>query len=301
MLDLTKKTAFTLAEVLITLVIAGLIAWPFMQAAKRSTRHYTNSLGTYSALKNLETAAYDMAQGVGCTTADIAATPTTTPTHPYCTSSTGVLPQYKHTDPAATVPNRGFCDRLANEEFNTAGTVDCTLSISSETGQFDTSHMNFQTTNGMRFFNFGAALAGQSATTTYYTVYIDIDGPKRNGSLTESVAGAKDADVVKFLVSIDGNTIVPDASSIAANDTDYLSASAWYVSGGNNVYVLSGVPYRQAACAADSNASPNPFPSVDTTYCNAKGSYSSYPRVSPCDTQTCYFDYSQPPMIWGSR
>lgn len=311
-----KNKAFTLAEIMIALFISAVIAMLFLKAIRTGTNHYYNNLMSYAALNGLSTAAYDMAQ-IGCTSTgtmnDMSTTtvsPTITPTLPYCTAPTGVLPQWQHTSSAVTtpaiIPNRGFCDRIAREEFNVTGTINCNIATDSA-GPFDDSHLNFVTTNGMRFFNFGAALADQTtATANYYTVYIDIDGKKRSGRLTESADGKKDADVIKFYVSMDGNTVVPDPNSIAANDTEYLTASVKYEnSSGKYIYPLTGVTYRRAFCAVNPDFKPV-VGSITIDYCNGQVKYTDdyNPRpttapndVSDCDSNSCNFELDEPGLL----
>lgn len=314
MKNLLKKTAFTLAEIMIAVFISAVIAMLFIKAIRTGTNHYTNNLMAYSALNNLSAAAYDMAQ-LGCTSSDLLPAASynkaTSPTHPYCIPPNGsqiYLPIWNHTNPPspqstpATVADRGFCDRFVVEEINVTGTVDCTLSISSETGQFDSAHTNFTSTNGARFFNFGALPANETTAKTssdFYTVYIDIDGPKRNGSMTESATGKKDADVIKFYISMDGNTVVPDPNSIAANDTDYLTGSVKYLSGTNYIYPMTGVNYRKALCETNPNLS---FVVGGTTinYCGAQASYGSYSQDASCNAgsgNTCYFELDEPGIL----
>lgn len=288
MKNLNKKTAFTIAEILIALFVSGIIAILFIKSTISTTKHYSNSLLSYSAMDSLAVAVYDMAQ-VGCTT-----TPTTGDVAKgYCSASPGFLPSKDF----ATAGSRSFCSRLADEEFSTiAGTVNCANVISSETGQFDEDHMDFQTSNGMRFFGSGSLATGNP--TKFYTIYVDIDGPKRTGRLTQTAAGKRDADVIKVLISEDGNLVLPDADGIAANDTDYLTGSVRYVDTANNkyVYVLTGVPYREAICSVDT-AVPQ---AVDADYCSAAHGYSTWSQVSACNSgsgHTCEYVLDNPGIL----
>lgn len=275
-----KKIAFTIAEILMALGISAVIAVIFFKNVKTANTHYANSLGAYSAFKNLETVANDLATNPGCSSADLAQTPT-----PYCVTAKS-LPSFGH----SSSNTRGFCDRLVNEEFNTTGAVNCdqtAIGAISDATDFKTATPNFVTTNGMRFFNVGALpTATISDAVGYYSIYVDIDGTKRNGKLNE--------DVIKFLVLAADGSVIPDASSIAANNIDYLSASAWYNDGTKDVYVFSSVPYRQAACAASSLSIPNPFPFIGTDYCSTSP---SQPQASACNSHSCSFDYAKPKML----
>lgn len=318
-----KKNAFTLAEIMIALFISAIIAMIFLKAIRTGTNHYMNNLMSYSALNGLSLAAYDMAQS-GCTSVGGASndltpvgttfTPALTPAHPYCNVATGQLPRWNHTDSTTVttpvnMPNRGFCDRFAREEINVTGAIDCTLSATDSTN-FTTATPNFVSTNGARFFNFGAALNAQTAKTAsdYYTVYIDIDGIKRKGRLTESVSGAHDVDVIKFYVSMDGATVVPDPNSIAANDTEYLTASVKYMNAAGTayVYVLTGVNYRRAICAVTPTLSFTVAGPITINYCEPQTTYTDdynpRPSVAPynvtaCATNTCFFELDEPGML----
>lgn len=301
----SKKTAFTLAEIMIALFISAIIAMIFLKSIRTGINHYTNNLMAYAALNGLSTAAYDMAQ-LGCISSDTLAAAAydkaASPTHPYCLSTPGLLPIWNHTNPPspqstpATIANRGFCDRFVVEEMNVTGAVDCTLAATDSTA-FSSATPNFTTTNGMRFFNFGALPANETTAKTatdFYTVYIDIDGPKRSGRLTPTT-GNKDVDVIKFYVSMDGNTVVPDPNSIAANDTDYLTASVRYLDGTKYVYPLTGVKYREAICAVNP-AVPQAITAV-SDYCSAAHGYSTYAQISACASHTCEFELDEPGLL----
>lgn len=320
MQNLSKKTAFTLAEIMISLFISAIIAMIFLKAIRNGTNHYMNNLLSYSAFTGLSAAAYDMAQ-IGCSADDLLTpTPAITPAHPYCDVPTGsqkLLPKWKHTvpDPPSAVPVtspvtrpfRGFCDRFAREEINVTGAITCEkAAITSETGQFDDAHVNFTSTNGARFFNFGAPLNSQTAATAtgFYTVYIDIDGKKRSGRMTQSASGKKDVDVIKFYIAVDASNssvpsqVLPDPNSIAANDTDYLTASVKYlnVAGTAYTYVLTGVDYRTALCAT--------YPAFSFTvgattinYCAAQADYGARSQNSNCTSNTCFLELDEPGML----
>lgn len=316
-----KKTAFTLAEIMIALFISAIIAMIFLKAIRNGTNHYMNNLMSYSALNNLSTAAYDMAQS-GCmssggtsndlTSAATTFTPALTPPHPYCDAATGLLPRWRHTDSTTVtspvnIPNRGFCDRFAREEINVTGAIDCTQTASDSTN-FTTATPNFISTSGARFFNFGSPLSGQTAATStdYYTVYIDIDGKKRNGRMTESVPGSSnDVDVIKFYVAINSDTsvrpfqVIPDPDSIASNRTEYLTASVKYLNAGGTayVYVLTGVDYRTAMCGADPTAPQK----IISDYCTATHTYGVRTQNAACTSGSgnnpCIFELDEPGML----
>lgn len=252
-----KKTAFTIAEILIAIFIAGIIAILFIKATISTTTHYQNNLLSYAAMDSLSVAAYDLAQ-TGCTT-----TPTTGDiAMGYCTAATGVLPYKDY----ATAGTRSFCSRLVTEEFSIIpGTNHCDVAPTATDTTTDFSGITpaFVTTNGMKFYFINGQNPYYDATLGYYyQLYIDIDGPKRKSKYNE--------DVLQFRVTIDG-TVLPNSGGIASNSTDYLTASIRYVDTANNKYVypMTGITYRQAACL--SNTLTTAFPlKYHSTYCDPR-------------------------------
>lgn len=260
-----KVKAFTLAEVAITLMVLALIASATIKITKSRSTQYLNSFMYYSAFTNLQKGIEELV-AVGC---DNGTAPNDL-TKGYCAA------QYSLPINGHNADSRGLCDRLVTEEFNTAGTVDCTRTISSETGQFDTAHANFITTNGMRFFNFASNAAGGPP--IFYTVYIDIDGPKRNSVLNE--------DVMKFKVFTNG-TFLPFIDSNGGNLTSYLSASVRYKDeNGVRNWPKISVSYKEAACTAG-KAQP-----IDSGYCG------SYTADSRCSTYICELLINKPEFIF---
>lgn len=287
----SKRKAFTLAEFSVVLLIISIIAIIITKATKATYTKQINNLLSYSAFYNLKSAVAELAY-TGCSAADLTAT--------YCTASgsPGVLP-YKDYYASLT---RSLCYRLVDEELNVAKFTDPAFcgSIATITNGILSSipGSNFTTTNGMIFYDFGVAPTPISGSDYYYTVYVDIDGPRRNSRTTESSTGKKDVDVLKFLIKTDG-TIVPDPNSIAANDTDYLSASVRYKTGSTYTYVLTGVTYRRAICAANtsiaSGMSTPAYCEPQTTYTN---DYNPRPAdVSICATQTCEMVLDKPGIL----
>lgn len=185
-----------------------------------------------------------------------------------------------------------LCNELSNL-LNTVGTVDCSKTITGAPGTFTSANANFTTTNGMRFFNFGSTPAGTSdPLVKLFTVYIDIDGPKRNSVLNE--------DVMKFNLYTNG-VVLPDYDSIGANDPNYLSASVKYWETATNKYeeLLTSVSYREAYCKAKL------VPSITTTYCNV--SPPSYPTKTyaadpkcPNNNYECKVTINQPGFAFGN-
>lgn len=281
-----RKKAFSLAEVLLVLLITGFIAMFFVKAAKTAYTHYNNSLMSYSAMDSLSTATYDLAQGVGCTT-----TPTTGDVAMnYCTTQYS-LPVIGH-----NAASRGFCDRLAQEEFNTAGSIDCTQEAVDGTN-FKTATPAFTTANGMRFFFNDNNIGTQGL----HVAYVDINGSKGNSVLNE--------DIIKFIVGLDGTTL-PSSGYIAAENKDYLTASIRYIDGSNNyVYVMAGVNYRKAACLADATATTGGPRAIKSTYCDAQSApyldvYDESAQAAstaydckPTGTQTCEVVLDKPGLL----
>lgn len=274
-----KLRAFTLAEMAVVFMILGLIATATFKITKSNSTYYLNKFMYYAAFNNLQKGVEELV-AVGCSTADLNATPS-----PYCTTPYS-LPVIGHNG-----TSRGLCDRLAEEEFNTIGSVACNQAASlDDNTDFKTTTPNFTTTNGMRFFNFGSTPAGTSdPLVKLFTVYIDIDGPKRNSVLNE--------DVMKFNVYTNG-VVLPDYDSIGANDPNYLSASVKYWETATNKYeeLLTSVSYREAYCKAKL------VPSISTTYCTAPSSYPTYTADPKCPNNNyeCKVTINQPGFAFGN-
>lgn len=272
-----KIKAFTLAEVAIVVMILALIASVTIKITKSRSNHYLNSFMSYSAFTSLQSGMEELV-ATGCSDNDYQIM-IPSPPHPYCATKYS-LPLNGH-----TTDSRGLCDRLLDEEVNTVGTFDCFRTISSETGQFDTAHTNFTTTNGMSFLNFGSIASG---TPLLYTVYVDIDGPRRNSVLNE--------DVVKFNIYTNG-VVLPAPDSIAATDVEYLSASVRYWDSAANKYQSPkvSVSYREAACTA------NKAQSTDGNYCGTLGDPTYVPADAICSDgiHDCEVILNKPEFMFG--
>lgn len=226
-----KLEAFTLAEIAISLMVLAVIASATIVAIKPRSTFYTNKFMYYSAFNNLQQGVYDLL-------------------------AQGALPTIGND--TVNNPPTGLCNRLS-DLFNTiplsaTSTVNCDIPVIGDAGPFTVDNANFITANGIRFFNFGQDAAG---TPTAFTVYADIDGPRRNAVLNE--------DIFRFNIYTTNGLIlpVPAADSPGANNTDYLSVSVNYLdtSTGHYVTLLNGGTYRQAVCVA------NKAQSLDETYC----------------------------------
>lgn len=154
------KTAFTLMELMIALVIIGVVSVVTVKILS-SRNDYVYKYMYNATLKDLK-------MGVGTLIAEGTA------------DSKGNL--YKYLPANGHTSNEdGFCDRLSSI-LNTVGPSDCTRTITDEAGPFDTTTANFIATNGMRFFNFGS-----DPTNNIYTIYVDIDGAKGNSQFNSDV------------------------------------------------------------------------------------------------------------------
>lgn len=210
-----KKTlGFTVAEILVTLLIISIIAMASFGIVKFKNR-YTNKLMYYSAVKNLMASVGNVI-AEGCTASDVS--------NNYC-YETKALP-FKGTSAGA----RSFCNRLV-EEVNTAGPDSCSAG-------------SFIITNGQRFFNFNNDV---TIPTNPYTIYIDIDGTQGAGTLNKDVmAFHVYLDGTVFPVYNAGSKIGPDS-------TDYLTASVKYEANETKHWVVKSVTYHDAVCAATGN------------------------------------------------
>ena len=171
----------------------------------------------------------------------------------------------------ATSAHDGLCEKLT-EAINTTGDVDCSLTATAASN-FKTATPNFVTANGIRYFNFGSS----ADVNGIYTIYVDIDGSKRNGVLNE--------DVLAFNIYQNG-CVIPEQNSMAANSTNYITAVIQYKnSSGATVRPLQGVSYREALCKAGRGPS--------TAYCTG------YTTLSACDTSSG--NYCEVMVINGNR
>lgn len=225
-----KIKAFTMAEVMVAMTIVGIISIALYGTMKAQTNSATR-YQYYSAFMNLKQAAGDIVadgytlQGSTTTKKEIS----------------------QRGNYAATDNNfaKGFCQKLT-EIMNTVGVFDCTQATSSG---FSALNANFQTANGMLFYNLNSI-----PTSNIYTIYIDIDGTR--GSFT------KGKDVMPFLVNVNGevypyynsgDVTTSDGTnpSNGAINTNYLTAGVQYrAADGSLVVVDNGLSYRNAVCEA---------------------------------------------------
>lgn len=248
--------AFTVAEILIVMTIISLISVFFIKNVNLIRDKYLNNYFSYSAFTNLKNGVDILRRFDECTSDERTA-------NIVCSSDVSiVLPIL-----ANYAGGRGFCNKIA-DSFNTVGNVVCdgTASIVNDASDFSLNSIipNFTTSNGMKFYNFGVDPVGG-----IYTVYVDIDGPKRNSKLNE--------DILKFTISTTGK-VLPTVDSSAATNREYLSASVRYYSGGkyNWIYDVTSpagvsniynVNYLTAECAVNGNYDGNSAvcPAISTT------------------------------------
>jgi len=235
-MDLKTKKAFTLAEIAVVFVIIALIAVVGIKITKSGT-NLINKYMSYAAFINLK-------QGMGELIADDA-----------------TLPAYG----VAPTTHDGLCEKLT-DVINTIGDVSCSLTATAASN-FKTATPNFVTANGIRYFNFGSNADADGI----YTIYVDIDGSKRNGVLNE--------DVLAFNIYLNG-CVIPEKTSVAANSINYITAVIQYKdSSGATVRPLQGVSYREALCKAGRGPS--------TAYCDATSLYPAYTTtITECNTSS---------------
>lgn len=200
--NINFKAAFTIAEVMIVFVIISFVVMVGVRTIHESFDKNLNKFMYYSAFENLKSA---VAETLAInSTIDFATTSGTT----FCTYLTDVI--------------------------NTIGTITCSAT---GTTDFPSLTPNFTASNGMKFYNFGAAA------TPPYTIYVDIDGPRRTSTL--------DTDVMEFTITSD-RTVLPAAGSVASDSTDYLTASVTYLNTGLGRldWFVQNVSYKNAACTA---------------------------------------------------
>ncbi len=214
-----KNKAFTVAEVMITLVILSIICLLWIKDVQLKKEKYYNNFFSYSSLDNLVKST-DIILHEGCTSADV--------TNGVCTSEINNLPQV-----AYYAGERGFCNRMA-DLFNTIGPVICNpTEISGSTSNFVTYTPNFISSNGMKFYNFHV-----NPISNKYTVYVDIDGNQRDSVLNE--------DILEFIINING-TMLPSPTSSIATNKEYLAASIRYYNSGYS-WADEDVTYYKAVC-----------------------------------------------------
>lgn len=266
-LNKTNK-AFTIAEIMIVLVIIGIISTWTYGITQSKASYYKTRYMAYSAFMNLQNG-IGLLLTAGCNSNNVAVCP-----KPGDTS----LPIVGHD---TNSPPFGLCDRLipsatSTGAYNTLGKIYCdpilqpTIVIPSGTLNFSSYTPNFTTTNGMMFYNFSS---NPDPISKLYTVYVDIDGKSQGSSSINS-------DVIAFTFGTDGK-IVPAYNTVAATNPAYLPASAGYINSSETyVGVDNGVGYQ-------------------TAYCDVYGTYpnAACAKHPSCITASCKFMLNKPPGI----
>lgn len=259
-----KNFAFTLAEVLVVLLVIGIIITAGM-GVQRAKKNYVNKFMAYSAFTNLKSG-IDELVAEGCTDDDLK--PQVDGISYVCKGKSGYIPQVGQGGWGYN--NRGLCERLT-DKYNIVGNPNCNQPVvSSGTTNFNGLTPNFKVTNSMKFYNFGSNPT-QYGSNYVYTVYLDIDGDARKGILGD--------DVLAFDISTDGGVILDNSANMAnvIDTTDYLTADVRYFDRTNQKYVypVSGLSYRQAICQADAVPASITTPAA---YCNGIS------RISVCSS-----------------
>lgn len=92
-----------------------------------------------------------------------------------------------------TADKKGFCDEAANY-LHASGGINCFAPLITDFGPFDKETMNFETINGIRYFNFASR-----TNKTYYTIYADINGQKGKEKIGQ--------DIIKYYITLDGQIL----------------------------------------------------------------------------------------------
>lgn len=272
------KKAFTLPEIMLALAIISIVCLFIIREVNLARVHYLNNFFSYSAFTNTKNAT-TLIYNEGCTTDDI--------TNGICDAPGGTLIKIlpKLANPPSA-PSRGFCSRFA-DQFNVLGDVDCSTASAVDPSETEFAGLipNFTTSNGMRFYNFNSDPVGG-----IYSVYVDIDGSQRDGKINE--------DVLKFNIKIDDGSVLPDITSIAATNREYLSASVKYYNGGfkwiygvtnpTGVDDVYNVSYLAAECAINGNYS------GDSSICATTQSGPAYTKICSNTANLCQIVLNKP-------
>lgn len=188
-----NRAGFTMGEVAISFIIIAIITAVTLTIST-SRIEYAQKQVAKATLNNLKV-------GVGNLVAE-----------GYTDESGNLLKQlnpYGH-----VADNSGFCDRLASilntVPIDVGGSLvasNCSAPAVSDSGPFDSSHVNFQTANGAKYYNFGP-----DATSGIYTVYVDISTGKNQGQSNTTQVNLNallstislNGSVIKFYIQTDG-------------------------------------------------------------------------------------------------
>lgn len=226
-----RLIAFTLSELMVVFFIIGVIAVTTIQLSKSQLNIAVKY--QYSAVfKNLKHAIGEIIVD-GAMRDDLA-------------TIDKLLPDVGTRTDATHPLHEGLCQRVTNM-VNIIGTADCSLTKAA-VNPFTAAQANFIASNGVRYFNFGAAPTldgGGDHSKDYFTVYVDIDGVAKNGTLN--------VDVLGFKIYRTGQ-VIPISTSVGGTSTSYMTASLYYddFTSGNRVvtWIEKSVSFFDASCHA---------------------------------------------------
>lgn len=271
-----KHLAFTLAEIMITLVITSIILAATYSIGKQKVDSYDSRYMYYATLMSLKEAFADM-KASGCIAADL----------PAVCQNTKMLPSLGHTG-----DERGLCDRLAGYYNVPGGAGNCSATdfATPQTQILSSTTPNFTASNGARFYN----LNSTSNVINSKEFYVDFDGPRGTTKWG--------TDLTCFNVDLISGGVAPCidlAGNTPASSTAYLSLSVYYRDKATNsrIYVNENVPFCQAACTAfGGKIWGNNFSSYCSTAANCGGSYT---QSASCTGGECEVEINKPSFIWG--
>lgn len=270
-----KQLAFTLAEIMITLVITSIILAATYSIGKQKIDTYDTRYMYYATFMSLKEALADM-KADGCIAADV--------TNNVC-QNTSMLPGLGHTS-----DSRGFCDRLASY-YNVVGANNCNAAIVNPLTQINSGTTpNFTASNGARFYN----LNSPSDAITLQFFYVDYDGPRGRTKYGK--------DLTCFQVNLITGGVIPCLGSnfSVGTSTDYLSMSVYYMDKATNakVYTHENIPFCPAACYAyGGKLWGNDFSGSCSSLSDCGGW--SFPQDAQCADGKCEIEINKPSFFWG--
>ncbi len=255
-----ERSAFTLAETIITLVIIGIIA---SIGIRSMVRKLDNTIGLYyyAAYQTLSEAAQAVIGEQSTAGANYSALPT---------------------------DGTDRCNKFG--QWLNVSTVTGSLNCTSSATGFNTSSTNFAAATPDMILRSGAKIynlrSGSSAIAeindTAYTIFIDVDGTNGNSKMWE--------DIFPFYLTTSGRVVPLINSSAAAGplnaggaDTKYLEMNIQYMGADyQGHWALQGVDFRTAACRSGYL-----FPNSNTapSYCSPVGAGNT--RLAICQTNPC--------------
>lgn len=279
MISNKKHLAFTLAEIMITLIITSVILAATYSIGKQKIDTYDTRYMYYATFMSLKTAFSDM-KATGCTSTDV--------TNLVCQNTT-MLPSFGYTG-----DSRGLCERLADYYNVPGGASNCSLTDlgSPKTQITPATTPNFTASNGARFYN----LHSTDKNSISKEFYVDFDGPRGTTTFGK--------DLTCFNVDLTSGGVVPCldiAGNTPAISADYLSLSVYYLDKASNTkkYVSGSenIPFCQAACKAfGGKIWGNDISGYCGTPANCGGSYT---QDTNCTGGQCEVELNKPGFFWG--